>query len=134
MLYPTHDQFIMDDRKNISVVLKHHHSKAHNASLSVQNPSRFLIAFLKRNKGSKNKLQQLKNISYKILSSSIKEQRPPYRLQGVGSPFPGRVYGATKAASFKMLFGSVPLNTLQANIDYSHVTQKTRNGTWGFQT
>jgi ribosomal protein S3 len=33
-----------------------------------------------------------------------------------------------------MLFGSVPFNTLEANIDYSHIMQKTRNGTWGFQT
>ena len=36
--------------------------------------------------------------------------------------------------SFKMLFGSVPFNTLKANIDYSSLMQKTRNGTWGFQT
>lgn len=55
--------------------------------------------------------------------------RSPRRRLGIGFPFPGRVYGATKATSFKMLFGSVPFNTLHANIDYSRLTQKTRNGT-----
>jgi len=135
-------------------IIKHLYSKAHNASLLVQNLSRFLIAFLKRNKGSKNKFQRLKNTSFKVLSSLVSSaathspsgRRPsspaeakPSRpfvtpRRGVGFAFSGRVYGATKATSFKMLFGSVPFNTLQANIDYSRITQKTRNGTWGFQT
>lgn len=133
-------------------IIKHLYSKSHNASLLVQNMSRFLIAFLKRNKGSKNKFQQLKNISYKILSSLIKDQRSYPQLAvgfssgthhplrnfaprlGIGFSFSGRVYGATKATSHKMLFGSVPFNTLYANIDYARLTQKTRNGTWGFQT
>jgi hypothetical protein len=130
-------------------IIKHLYSKAHNASLLVQNLSRFLIAFLKRNKGSKNKFQRLKNTSFKVLSSLVSSapsaspssRRPadakPSRVTprlGVGFAFSGRVYGATKATSFKMLFGSVPFNTLHANIDYSRITQKTRNGTWGFQT
>lgn len=146
-------------RRHGQFIIKHLYSKAHNASLLVQNLSRFLIAFLKRNKGSKNKFQQLKNISYKILLGLcplIKDQRShshptggfsetghfaegaisaeatrattPTRL-GIGFSFSGRVYGATKATSFKMLFGSVPFNTLHANIDYSNLTQKTRNGT-----
>jgi len=140
-------------------IIKHLYSKSHNASLLVQNLSRFLIAFLKRNKGSKNKFQQLKNMSYKILlglcsprlgsdsrglrSSALDVQdhsseinpalfldlRSPRRRIGIGFSFSGRVYGATKATSFKTLFGSVPFNTLHANIDYSRLTQKTRNGT-----
>jgi hypothetical protein len=109
------------------MILKHHHSKAHNASLLVQNLSRFVIAFLKKNKGSKNKLQQLKNIAYKILLSLAKGHQN--RCLGVGFSFSGRVYGARKASSLKMLFGSVPFNTLEANMDYSRIMQKTRNGT-----
>lgn len=145
-------------------IIKHLHSKSHNASLLVQNLSRSSIAFLKRNKGGKNKFQQLKNMSYKISlglcsprlgaggglvethtprtsaldvqdhSSEINpalflDLRSPRRRLGIGFSFSGRVYGATKATSFKMLFGSVPFNTLHANIDYSRITQKTRNGT-----
>lgn len=116
----------------IDVILKHHYEKAYNANLLVQNLSLFAIAFLKKNKGSKNKLQQLKNIAHKILLPLASSQNQS--LAGVGFSFSGRVYGARKASSLKMLFGSVPFNTLEANIDYSHIMQKTRNGTWGFQT
>ncbi len=152
--YFYHDHFI----------IKHLYSKSQNASLLAINISRSSIAYLKRNKGSKNKFQQLKNMSYKILlglcssrfgldsrnlhssvfniqnhTSEINpalffDLRLPRRRLGIGFSFSGRVYGATKATSFKMLFNSVPFNTLHANIDYSHLTQKTRNGTWGFQT
>jgi hypothetical protein len=140
-------------------VIKHLYSKAHTASLSAQNISRSSIAFPKRNKGSKNKFQQLRNIPYKILLGLCpltKNQRshfhpglrptanvskatagfaaPPRAAtggarRGIGFSFSGRVYGATKATSFKTLSGSVPFNTLKANIDYSRPTQKTRNGT-----
>jgi len=121
-------------------------SRAPNASLIVQTLSRFLIAFLKRN-ASKNKFQQMKNITYKILSPLVESRAGAPAVGwgtsageagttcvGVGFAFSGRVYGAQKAASFKMLFGSVPFNTLDAHVDYSSVTQKTRNGTWGFRT
>ena len=131
----------------VEIIIKHQHSKAHNASLLVQNLSRFVIAFLKKNRGSKNKFQQLKNIVYKLLSSLYEQPGPvssgppegssPYipgsrkkkRYSGIGVAFGGRAYGAKKASTFKMLFGSVPFNTLSANIDYSNITEKTRNGT-----
>jgi hypothetical protein len=111
----------------VSITIKHHYEKACNANLLVQNLSLFAIAFLKKNKGSKNKLQQLKNIAHKILLPLANSQNQS--LAGVGFSFSGRVYGARKASSLKMLFGSVPFNTLEANIDYSHIMQKTRNGT-----
>jgi hypothetical protein len=113
----------------LDIVIKYHHSKAHTAAAFTANISRFLIAFLKKNKGSKNKFQQLKNITFKLLRATGRD-----RFLGVGFRYSGRVYGAKKAASFKMLFGSVPFSTLDANVDYSSLTQKTRNGTWGFQT
>ena len=99
------------------------------------NLARFMIAFIKKNKATKNKFQQLKNIAYKILrplcdaraGRSTTIQTAP--LLGAGFRFAGRVYGAKKAASFKMLFGSVPFSTLDANIDYANIMQKTRNGT-----
>jgi ribosomal protein S3 len=47
---------------------------------------------------------------------------------GIGFSYAGRVYGAKKAMTFTMLLGSVPFNTLQANIDYAKIMQKTRNG------
>lgn len=109
----------------VNIIIKQQYSKAQSASLFVQNLSRFVIAFLKKNKGGKNKLQQLKNIAYKVLSSlTINHQ-----CLGVGLRFSGRVYGARKASSLKLLFGSVPFNTFQANLDYSQIMQKTRNGT-----
>jgi ribosomal protein S3 len=54
---------------------------------------------------------------------------PVRKILGIGFEFAGRVYGAKKAATFKMLLGSVPFNTLDARIDYSYIMQKTRNGT-----
>jgi hypothetical protein len=174
----------------VDVIIKHQHSKAHNASLVVQNLSRFVIAFLKKNKGSKNKFQQLKNIVHKLLLLLYEQPQTPNKLPrqnqpkhqkieqgkrsarqrvsdaspvpivpsscrrrhdrdgsvvlaeggelqrrsrrrylGIGVAFGGRAYGAKKASTFKMLFGSVPSNTLSANIDYSGTTEKTRNGT-----
>lgn len=161
----------------VELIIKHQHSKAHNASLVVQNLSRFVIAFLKKNKGSKNKFQQLKNIVHKLLLSLYEQPQAsfltPNKLQnqpkhqkieqgkhearqrvsdaspgsvvlaegeelqrrtrrrylGIGVAFGGRAYGAKKASTFKMLFGSVPFNTLSANIDYSGIMEKTRNGT-----
>lgn len=109
----------------VNIIIKQQYSKAQSASLLVQNLSRFVIAFLKKNKGGKNKLQQLKNIAYKVLSSLTIN----HRCLGVGFRFSGRVYGARKASSLKLLFGSVPFNTFQANLDYSQIMQKTRNGT-----
>lgn len=111
----------------LELIIKHQSSKAHNASLLVQNLSRFVISFLKRNKASRNKFQQLKNIVYKLLQSLY--ERSGRRYLGIGIAFSGRAYGAKKAASFKMLFGSVPFNTLAANIDYANITEKTGNGT-----
>ena len=55
--------------------------------------------------------------------------RPGSKILGIGFAFSGRVYGAQKAASFKMLLGSVPFNTLDARIDYANIMQQTRNGT-----
>lgn len=99
------------------------------------NLARFMIAFIKKNKATKNKFQQLKNIAYKILRPlvgatkgySSKNTLAP--LRGASFRFAGRVYGAKKAASFKMLFGSVPFNTLDAGVDWVGIMQKTRNGT-----
>jgi ribosomal protein S3 len=48
---------------------------------------------------------------------------------GVAFRFAGRAYGAKKAASFKMLVGSIPFNAVGTTMDYAQVTQKTRNGT-----
>lgn len=119
----------------MELVIKHQHSKTHNASLTVQNLSRFAIAFLKKNKAGKNKFQQLKNTVYKLLRLVYEQPKIPYRRYlGAAAAFSGRAYGAKKASSFKMLFGSVPFNTFSANIDYAHITEKTRNGTWGFRT
>nr|BBH42918.1 30S ribosomal protein S3 [Marophrys sp. SRT127] len=180
------------------IIIKHHHSKSYNASFLVQNLSKFVIAFLKKNRGAKNKFQQLKNIASRILVAStssassaaettsvssyfidqhlaigdgtkkpngplspffdqdrfdakmqetslpnavspskgsgaygIRKKKNNHR--GVAFRFAGRAYGAKKAASFKMLVGSTPFNTLRTNMDYAQVTQKTRNGTWGFK-
>lgn len=55
--------------------------------------------------------------------------RPKSKILGIGFAFSGRVYGAQKAATFKMLLGSVPFNTLDARIDYANIMQQTRNGT-----
>lgn len=103
--------------------MRYHSSKAHNASTFVSNLSRFAIAFLKKSNRGKNKLQQLKGAALSILKL-LSSQR-----LGVGFQFSGRIYGAKKASSFKVLLGSVPLNTLDAFIDYSGIMQKTRNGT-----
>ena len=113
------------------LVVKHYHSKGYNAELLVRNLSKFVIAFLKKNRG-RNKLQQLKNIACKILSSLMRPgvgsiSANPYA--GVAFRFSGRAYGAKKASSFKVLSGAVPFNTLGADIDYSQIMQKTRNGT-----
>ena len=116
-------------------IIKHHYSKSHSAEALTANLARFAIAFIKKNKATKNKFQQLKNIAYKILRPlcsnqaglNIGSQTAPFH--GAGFRFAGRVYGAKKAASFKMLFGSVPFSTLDANIDYANIMQKTRNGT-----
>lgn len=110
----------------MSLILRYHNSKIYNANVFNQNVSRFVIAYLKKNKGSKNKLQQLKNIVYKILVLLLMQRD---RHIGIGFGFSGRVYGARKAAALRILLGSVPFNTLNANIDYSSITQKTRNGT-----
>ena len=157
--------------EGVEQIIKHQHSKAHNASLFVQNLSRSVIAIPKKNKGSKNKFQQLKNIVHKLLSIlyeqplSLKLRRNPHanalessrslvpekrhktlvkggglekdpgsagprlRYLGIGVAFGGRAYGAKKASTFKVLFGSVPFNTLSVNIDYPNIMEKTRNGT-----
>ncbi len=114
------------------VNIKYYYSKTHSAYTFIENLSRFLIAFIKKNKGGKNKFQQLKNITYKVLQSLILSQvltSKSHDFLGIGFSYAGRVYGAKKAMSFKMLLGSVPFNTLHANIDYAQITQKTRNGT-----
>jgi hypothetical protein len=105
-------------------VIKHRYSKAYNAQALTESLSRFLIAFIKKNKATKNKFQQLKNMTYKILSAQCSPRAAFSSVQGVGFRFAGRVYGAKKAASFKMLFGSVPFSTLDADIDYASVMQK----------
>ena len=53
------------------------------------------------------------NISSKKLSELAKK----HKIDGVGFSFAGRAYGGKKAASFKMLFGSIPTSTISANID-----------------
>lgn len=113
--------------KNIQIVIRQHHSRTHSASLLIQNVSRFIIAFIKKRKGSKNKFNQLKNVTYRILQTIKKHKLS--ENQGVGFTFSGRAYGAKKAASFKIFLGSVPFSTLKAEIDYDSMMQKTKNGT-----
>ncbi len=118
----------------LDLIIKHNHSKTQNASILVENMSRFAIAYLKKNKGGKNKFQQLKNISLKIMSLLLLKPITKNKYLGAAFAYSGRVYGGKKAASFKMLFGSVPFNQFDAHIDYSNIIQKTRNGTWNFST
>ena len=61
----------------VDVIIKHQHSKAHNASLVVQNLSRFVIASPKKNKGSKNKFQQPKNTAHKPPPPSYEQPQTP---------------------------------------------------------
>jgi hypothetical protein len=137
----------------IDINLKYYYSRTHSAYTLLENLSRFLIAFIKKNKGGKNKFQQLKNITYKVLQSLTPNalSSSPFvtsatnfsnskvmvntneTVKGLAFRYSGRVYGATKAMSFKMLMGSVPFSTLKADIDYAQLMQKTRNGTWGFR-
>lgn len=85
-----------------------------------------------------------KNVRYEHVPSSAEQggreamtacatakrwHRPKSKILGIGFAFSGRVYGAQKAATFKMLLGSVPFNTLDAKIDYATIMQQTRNGT-----
>jgi hypothetical protein len=116
-----------DLEKNLQIVIKQHHSRTHSASLLIQNISRFIIAFIKKRKGSKNKFNQLKNVTYRILQTIKKHKLS--ENQGIGFTFSGRAYGAKKAASFKIFLGSVPFSTLKAEIDYDSMMQKTKNGT-----
>ena len=122
----------LDEKSETKIILKYTFCKSDNAYLFVQNLSKYLISYLKKHRGGKNKTQQLKKMAYKILLSLYTKNR--HKFYGLGLRFSGRVYGAKKASSFKMLFGAVPLNTLGANIDYAQITQKTINGTWGFKT
>ena len=117
--------------QRIDFVIKHHYSKSYNASLFVENVSLFVIAYLKKSKGGKNKFQQLKNITSKIISLLVLKPSP---VLGVSFSFSGRVYGGKKAISFKTLIGSVPFSRLTSVIDHASCMQKTRNGTWNFQT
>ena len=114
------------------IILKYGYCKSENAFLFVQNLSKYLISYLKKHKGSKNKAQQLKKIAHQMLLSIYTKNK--HKFNGIGFRFSGRVYGAKKAASFKMLFGSVPLSTLSAKINFAQITEKTINGTWGFKT
>jgi len=115
------------NKPDLEIVIKHEHSRTENASLLIQNISRFIIAFIKKRKGSKNKFNQLKNVTYRILQTIKKHKLKDN--QGIGFTFSGRAYGAKKAASFKIFLGSVPFNTLKAEIDYANMMQKTKNGT-----
>ena len=122
------------------LIIKHHCSQNYNASSSIPYSSRYLAGALKKkqSKGTKNKFQQLKNTALKAIAAAMSQDRskrhvgtavPVRKILGIGFEFAGRVYGAKKAATFKMLLGSVPFNTLDARIDYSYIMQKTRNGT-----
>lgn len=122
----------LDKKSEIKIILKYTFCKSDNAYIFVQNLSKYLISYLKKHRGGKNKTQQLKKMAYKMLLSLYTKNQ--HKFNGLGLHFSGRVYGAKKASSFKMLFGAVPLNTLAANIDYAKITQKTINGTWGFKT
>jgi hypothetical protein len=112
--------------QRINFIIKHHYSKSYNASLFVENVSLFVIAYLKKSKGGKNKFQQLKNITSKIISLLVTQPSP---VLGVSFSFSGRVYGGKKAISFKTLIGSVPFSRLTSLIDHASCMQKTRNGT-----
>ena len=89
----------------------------------------------------------IKNTAQQVLSSLFLHTRRPSEaapqmapgerlrtLRGAAFAFSGRAYGAKKAASFCIKKGSVPFNSLHADIDFASVMQKTRNGSWGFRT
>ena len=122
------------DIKKLDLIIKRSHSKVQGSHIFVDNLSKFVIAFMKKNKGGKNKFQQLKNITLRILSLSLQKPITNDRYLGAAFAFSGRVYGGKKAASFKIILGSVPFNTLDCHIDYSNIIQETRNGTWNFET
>lgn len=114
------------------IILKYCFCKSDNAFLFIKNLSKYIISYVKKHKASKNKVQQVKKIAYQMLLSIYTKNKQ--KFEGIGLGFSGRIYGAKKAISFKMLFGSVPLSTLSAKIDYAQITQKTINGTWGFRS
>ena len=73
--------------------------------------SRYSIPFLKRNRGGKNKYQQLKNVMAKLLLKvTLQLDTKNTRYLGAGLAFSGRAYGAKRAGSFKLLTGAVPFN------------------------
>jgi hypothetical protein len=109
------------------IILKYCFCKSDNAFLFIKNLSKYIISYVKKHKASKNKVQQVKKIAYQMLLSIYTKNKQ--KFEGIGLGFSGRIYGAKKAISFKMLFGSVPLSTLSAKIDYAQITQKTINGT-----
>ena len=117
-----------------SIIIKHTPTETLNSSLFLLHFSRFLITSIKKNKGGggKNKFRRLKIAAYKKLKSillHVNNLPHSQNILGIGFSFSGRVYGGKKAASFKILFGSVPFSTLNADLDYSQIMQKTRNGT-----
>jgi ribosomal protein S3 len=125
---------VLENHKNLQINIKHHYSRAQSASLLVQNISRFILAYIKKRRGGKNKLNQLKNVTYRILQTISKSKMKdslsaPRDGGGIGFAFSGRVYGAKKANNLKLFLGSVPFSTLDAEIDYSNMMQKTKNGT-----
>jgi len=117
------EQNIPPQFKILNIAVRYHNTKTYNASSFIYNFSRFIIAYLKKNKQSKNKLQELRKGSLNILKFlSLSKINGAFQ-------YSGRIYGAKKATTFKILIGSVPLNTLDALIDYDSIMQKTRNGT-----
>ena len=133
---------------NHNLILLHKTSRTYDASSFILYLSRFLITALKKNRGGgKNKSSKLKSLahrklndvynSYMMLKMQNRWEEPPKRpdkkLIGIALRFSGRVYGAKKAGSFKILFGSVPFGTISSDLDFAQVMLKTRNGTWGFR-
>ena len=121
---------------NLHLIIKRNHSKTFDTKILVENLSKYAIAFIKKNKGGKNKSQKLKNITSKIMTSILysKDKKPNPLFLGGAFGFSGRVYGGKKAASFKIIYGNLPFNTLKAEINYANVVQTTKNGSWNFET
>jgi len=107
--------------------IKHYDSRGHNAYTLVENISRFLIAYSKRGKGGRNKFNQMRNTSYRILKSIRQSNKKHYK--GLGFAFSGRAYGAKKAANFKVSAGRLSLSSYNQPVDYSSIYKCTKNGT-----
>lgn len=112
------------------IAIKYRYTKTANAYIFIENISRFLLSYIKQNRGGKNKLQTMKRMGEKILEV-IKHKKK--NIKGIGMRYAGRVYGGTRAANFKISKGSLAVNSMGVDMDYAQIYRNTKNGMWGFQ-